>query len=83
MELKEKLDFAHMDGEPLETIESLQAELNNSPFRLWSEHGFDDGVTWTYYKDFREALNLTGWPYTMINSHLPKAKKCAISICVT
>lgn len=63
MELKEKLDFAHMDGEPLETIESLQAELNNSPFRLWSEHGFDDGVTWTYYKDFREALNLTGWPY--------------------
>jgi hypothetical protein len=44
-------------------LKSSLEQIKVSPFRLWSQYGFLDVFTATRRHDFREALNLTGWPY--------------------
>ena len=44
-------------------LKSSLEQIEVSPFRFWSQFGFLDVFTATRRHDFREALNLTGWPY--------------------
>jgi Pentapeptide repeats (8 copies) len=54
---------AERDGDTA-TLERLNYEVRENPFKDWSPYEANDGVTEPYRRKFVERLGLVGWPYT-------------------